>query len=165
MGYVESRLQPGEHIIFKINRGRKWYHYLLWILPYIILVPIIVFLLGYFLMPMLRSLLPDNVTMLIGVGFLVLIGLAILNDIVHYFVDELALTDRRIVGRSQNSASGWLFQKINAPLSEIASINTFNMPARLVFQFRDGRHLLIVKNLRDNKQFAEKLMEAKKSAG
>jgi hypothetical protein len=161
MSYIESQLQPGEQVLFRINRGRKWYHYLLLVLPFCVLLPILVWVIGKFFLPILAAFLPQNALLLIGSGMLVLIGAGILTDVVHFLVDELALTDRRIVGKVQGAFSAWVFQKINVPLSEIESARAMGgfASASLVIQRKNGKPNLIVKNLGLRKQFAAKLTE------
>jgi hypothetical protein len=161
MSYIESQLQPGEQVLFRINRGRKWYHYLFLVLPYLILVPILILVVGFFLLPALAVSLPETVLIVIWSGLLLLIGLGILTDVVHFLVDELALTDKRIVGKVQGAFSAWVFQKINVPLPEIESVEAMGgfASASLVIQRKDGKPDLIVRNLDSRKQFAAKLME------
>jgi hypothetical protein len=157
MSYVESQLQPGEQVLFRINRGRKWYHYLFLVLPYLILLPILILVVGFFLLPALAASLPETVLIVIGSGLLLLIGLGILTDVAHFLVDELVLTDKRIVGRAQGAFSAWVFQKINVPLSEIESATSSS--SSLVIQRKNGKPDLIVRSLDSRKQFAAKLME------
>ncbi len=161
MSYIESQLQPGEQVLFRINRGRKWYHYLFLVLPYLILVPILILVVGRFLLPGLAASLPETVLIVIWGGMLLLIGLGILTDVVHFLVDELALTDKRIVGKVQGAFSAWVFQKINVPLPEIESVEAMGgfASASLVIQRKDGKPDLIVRNLDSRKQFAAKFME------
>lgn len=162
MSYIESQLQPGEQILFRINRGRKWYHYLLLVLPYFILVPILILVVGKLFLPILAAFLPETALILTWSGLLLLIGLGILTDVVHFLVDELALTDRRIVGKVQGAFSAWVFQKINVPLSEIESIRAMGgfASASLVIRRKDGKPDLIVRNLGSCEQFAAKLTES-----
>ena len=161
MNYIRSQLQPGEQILFQINRGRKWFHYLLLFFTYCVLLPVMIWVLNNFAYPIFASILPQNVVMLIWLGLFLLIGAAMLVDILHFLVDGLALTDRRIIGRVQGSFSGWVFRKINVPVSEIESVRVaggFASPS-LVIRLRNGKSKLIVRNLGPRQQFAAKLTE------
>jgi hypothetical protein len=161
MGYIQSQLQPGEQVLFRISRRIKWYHYLLLVLPYCIVVPLFTWVMGYIFLPIFAAFLPETALIIVGSGTLILIALALLDDVMHFLVDELALTDRRIVGKVQGAFSAWVFQKISVPLSEIKSVSVvggFASP-RLEIQRKNGMPSVIVKNLASRKEFAAKLTE------
>ncbi len=161
MSYIESQLQPGEQVLFRISRRRKWYHYLLVVPAYCVLLTVLIWLVGNFFLPILAAFLSETALILIGSGLLLLIGLGILPGVIHFLVDELALTDRRIVGKVQGAFSGWVFQKISVPLSEVESVRAmggFTSPG-LEIRRKNGMPSVIVKNLGSRKEFAAKLTE------
>ncbi len=85
-----------------------------------------------------------------------LITVAIL-DLIHFFTDELALTNRRIIGRGQ-SRMYWSFRKVDLKLSEVMDIK--NKVALLEFHI-DGERPIIISRLDQNKEFVEKFYELK----
>lgn len=155
MSYIKSKLHPGERVIFRITQGRKWYHYLMLFITYFILLPILFWGIMTFAVPIISAYLPQLAVMLSVSGFMLLIGLPLLLNFIHFLVDELALTDTRIIGRAQG-ATTLVFQKIDLPLSGIESaVATANI---LTIQCKDGKNI-IFKNLSESKQFAAKIME------
>jgi hypothetical protein len=160
MSYITSQLQPGEQVLFRINRGRKWYHYLLLVIEYCILIPFLFWMLLYFLVPILGAFLPQAAALLSVGGLLLLLSLTLLLDFIHFLVDDIALTDRRIVGRAQGAMT-WVFKKIDVPFSAIGSAKAtggFASPS-LEIRRKDGKPDLFVRNLSAGKQFAAKLTE------
>ena len=160
MSSITSQLQPGEQVILRINRGRKWYHFLGLFIEYFILVPIIFWILLYLLVPMLGALLPQEIAFLPVAGLLGLISLVLLLDFIHFLVDDLVLTDRRILGRAQG-ATVLSFKKIELPLTAVASARAsggFVSPGLEILR-SDGKPALFFRNLSGSKKFVEKLTE------
>jgi hypothetical protein len=160
MSYIESQLQPGEQVLFRINRGRKWYHYILLVIEYFILAPFLFWITLYFLVPILGRFLPQAAALLSVGGLLFLLSLGLLLDFMHFLLDDIALTDRRIVGRAQGTTT-LAFQKIDVPLSVIASATATGgfVSPMLEIRRKDGKPALFMRNLGAGKQFAAKLTE------
>jgi hypothetical protein len=160
MSSINSQLQPGEQVLVRINRGRKWYHFLGLIIEFFILVPITFWLLLYLLMPMLGPLVSEEIALLMVLGLFGLIGLLLLLDFIHFWVDDVALTDRRILGTAQGSAV-FSFKKIEIPLVAVASARAsggFISPGLEILR-KDGKPALFLRNLDGNKKFVDKLAE------
>ena len=156
MSYITAQLQPGEEVLFRIKRGRKWYDYLGVVIVYFILIPFVFGVILYFLVPILGAILPQTTALLSVGGLMLLLSLALLLDLIHFLVDEIALTDRRIVGRAQGKTT-LVFQKIDMPLSAIGSAKASG--AILEIRRNDGKPDLVVRNIKDDEQFATKLTE------
>jgi hypothetical protein len=114
MSYIKSKLHPGERVIFRITQGRKWYHYLIFFIEYFILLPILFWVILTFAVPLISAYLPQPVVMISISGFLLLISFPLLLNFIHFLVDELALTDTRIIGRAQG-ATTLVFQNRSTP--------------------------------------------------
>ncbi len=155
MSYINSKLHPGERVIFRITQGRKWYHYLIFFIEYFILLPILFWVILTFGVPIISAYLPQPVVMISISSFLLLISFPLLLNFIHFLVDELALTDTRVIGRALG-ATVLVFQKIDLPLSEIESAVVTG--SILKIQCKDGKSI-IFNNLSESKQFAAKLME------
>ena len=155
MSYIKSRLQPGERVIFRIRRGRKWHHYLSMFILYFIALPLILWAMMIFVAPIIRAL-PQPAGMLLESGFLLLISIAVLLDFIHFFVDELALTNTRIIGRAMG-ATNWVFRKIDLPLSGIISAAVTG--STLKIRRKDGKNFNF-NNLSESEQFATKVMQS-----
>jgi hypothetical protein len=174
MSYVDNELEAGEEIIFKINRGRKFNHYYKTISQACITFPLIAyFIWKYFStlfvdFPQPTSVDPILVQMLVPIclsGFiygpaLALVAVAIL-DLTHFFADELALTNRRIIGRGQ-SRMYWSFPKVDLLLSEVMDIK---YKVTLLEIHVDGERPIIISRLDQNKEFVEKFYELKTRKG
>ena len=175
MSYIESQLQPGEQVMFRINRGKNWYHYLLTFIMNCIIMPITVSVMLYFISLLAAAFLPRVTAsgsttldamiplgiLLFFLGLALFIMLAVLLDLIHFFTDELALTNRRIVGRAQGQAV-WSFQKVNLPLSAVDSViagGSFLQPI-LEIERKDDKPDLLIVNIGQRKEFAKKCMEA-----
>jgi hypothetical protein len=134
MSYVNNELEAGEEIIFKINRGRKFNHYYKTISQACITFPFVAYIIWKYFstlfidFPQPTSVDPILLQILVPIclsGFiygpaLALVVVAIL-DLIHFFTDELALTNRRIIGRGQ-SRMYWSFPTVNLQLSEAMDI-------------------------------------------
>lgn len=75
MSYIESQLQPGEQVFLRINRHNKWYHYILLVITYCLVLPILLWVIGYFFFHLFAAFLSESSLILIGSGLLLLLGL------------------------------------------------------------------------------------------
>ena len=82
---------------------------------------------------------------------------AAILDLIHFFTDELALTNRRIIGRGQ-SRMYWSFPKVDLKLSEVMDIK---YKAALLEIYVDGERPIIISRLDQNKGFVEKFYKLK----
>jgi len=158
MGYIDSNLQPGEQVLLRIRRGRKWYHVLLLILGYLVLVPLTFLIIWNVLLPYLMAVLPARIALLIVLGSLGLITIALFFDFIHFLVDEIALTDRRVFGRAQG-LSAWLFPIVDLPLSLIDSVNPGMKINCFDIRLKDGKRPVTIANLSGINEFVTKLEE------
>src|SRR5512136_733576 len=127
MSHIDSQLQPGEQVLMRLNRGRKWYHFLLLVITYFILIPLLFWMLLYFTALVLGSLLPEATALSVCLGLIGFLALVMLMDFIHFVVDEVVLTDRRIFGRAQGGVV-FSFHKIDLPLTEVASAQVLGGP-------------------------------------
>jgi hypothetical protein len=131
MSYVTSQLQPGEQVLHRITKGRQWYHYVLAILMMCICAPSIGGLWIRF-NPFATFPAPGPNdpawTMLIWAtifygcmfGFPLLLLYAGLMDFLNIFLVEVALTNKRLLGRVSGAFS--LPRRVDIPLEDIESI-------------------------------------------
>jgi hypothetical protein len=134
MAYVESQLARGERIIERLNHGRT--------APQRTIAAAEVIIGGGFLASLAIRLTawarpefktqvgPHELTgaldMLLAACLLspaILIALASLATLVHVFWDDLALTDRRLVGRWQGRGP-WDFRRVDLPLQQISGVES-----------------------------------------
>ncbi len=161
MSYISSHLQPGEQVLIRTNRGRKWYHFLWMVFGYFIFLPIMAWIMLYFLVQIFGEFLSQTAALIFTGVFLIVLALGGLVDIIHFLVDDIALTDRRILGLAQG-ATTWSFKKYDIPLSVIESIRATGgalVGYSLEIQRRDVKHKLYLRNLVGSKQLAAKITE------
>lgn len=154
-----SRLQPGEHILFQIDRGRNWYHYLLLILPYLLLGPLLLWMVANVLLPILGDLLPGPAGILIAGTFVLIVLAGMVVDMIQFETNYLAFTEKRLIGRVQGTNTAWTTRPIDLPLEAVDSavaVPGFLYPA-IEIRLKDRRSAVLVRGLRRQKQFAEKL--------
>ncbi len=172
MSFVDNKLEAGEEILFKINRGRKFRHYYKMISQNVITFPVIAFFAWRYLSnlftdfpqptstdPMaIQILIPVCLLSCIYVPAIALIVVGVL-DLLHFFMDELALTNRRIIGRGQ-SRMIWPFRVFDIEVSEVLDIKNKNTYLEIRV---DGERPIIISKLFQNKEFIEKFDELKDS--
>lgn len=159
MSFIESQLQTGEQILMRANQGRQWYHFLLLFIEYCMLMPFLFWLLVIFLVPAMSAFIPEAVTMLAILGFMLLLTIPLLLNLVHFVVDDVAITNQRIVGRLMG-ATVFNFRKINLPLSAIRSASSGGIFAPgVTIQRKDGQPDMLLRNLSPGRLFAAKLGE------
>lgn len=158
MNYIEDHLQPGETIVYQIQRSRKWYHLALTIFLDLLAVFATWYMLRFleriFLQNYIRSgsLFGSN-EFIVGnlvLGLLPFLMLAALvQDFIFSFFIELALTNQRVLGR----VPGLLWTKnLVIPLAEIDSITT---KARYLCILRkDNQPAVFISGLSDQHGFA-----------
>ena len=159
MSIIESQLQPGEQVLLRVNQGRQWYHFLLLFIEYCLLIPFLFWILLQFLVPVLRAFIPEEITLLAILGLMGLISISLLFNFIHFLMDDVALTNLRILGRAQG-ATVFNFKKLDVPLSAIRSVQAGNLiTPGLTIQRKDGKPDLLLRNLNPGKPFAAKLTE------
>ena len=159
MSFIESQLQPGEQVLMRANQGRRWYHFLLLFIEYCMLMPFLFWALFIFVVPVMSAFIPEIVTMLAILGFIVLLSIPLLLNLVHFAVDEVAITNLRIVGRLMG-ATVFNFRKINVPLSAVRSASSGGIFAPgVTIERKDGNPDLLLRNLSPGRLFAAKLGE------
>ena len=159
MSVIESQLQPGEQVLMRVNQGRKWHHFLLLFIEYCVLIPFLFWMLFVFLVPIMRSFFPEAITILAILGLMLLLGISLLFNFIHFLTDDVAITNLRILGRAQG-ATVFVFRKIDLPLSAIRSAQLGNLiTPGVTIQRKDGKPDLLLRNLSPGKQFAAKLTE------
>jgi len=160
MTYIETRLQPGEELVYRTTPARHIFR-----LAVLILVGVVFILLALSI-PVLMALatqrlgrfpviwgLPDSFAILVinlGLWFLPVLAFFIFSmDTARVFACELALTDRRILGRIP---AVWLFRQFELPIHEIALVS--QVGGRVVFKLKSGR-LISVSGFQNAGQFVE----------
>jgi hypothetical protein len=170
MSYVDNELQAGEEILFKVNRGRKFIHHYKVVSQNVIGLPLLAFFAWRYLSALfidfpqptsvdpiaIQILVPVCLSSCIYVPALALIIVGIL-DLIHFFTDELALTNRRIIGRGQSRLI-WPFRTFNLKLSDIVDVK--NKGTFLEIDLHRERPVIISK-LDKNKEFVDKFLEIK----
>lgn len=162
MSEDSETLQPGERLLVRIDRGRKLYHYVMLVLPYLLLLPLLLWMVGNVLLPILADLLPQAAGILVAGGFLLVILAGMVVDMLHFERDFLALTDRRVFGRTQGPSSAWVSQTVDLPLTEIESVAMVNgfLSPTLEIRRKGRKPPVLVRGLRGLQGFAVRLNEA-----
>lgn len=165
MSFVDNELEAGEEIIFKINRGRKFQHYYKVISQAGITFPLIAFFAWRYLsalfidFPQPTSVDPILVQTLVPIclsgliyGPAAALVIAGVLDLIHFFRDDLALTNRRIIGRVQSRVS-WSFRTVDLKLSEVTDVKN---KVGFLEIYIDGERPIIISRLDQSKEFVEK---------
>ena len=162
MSESDAELQAGERLLYRIDRGRKWQHYLLLVLPYLLLLPVLLWMVANVLLPILASLLPSAAGMLVAGSFLLLILAGMVVDMLHFERDFLAITDRRVFGRTQGPYSAWASQTVDLPLTEIESVRMVNgfLSPTLEIHRKGRKPPVLVRGLRGLHGFARQLNDS-----
>ena len=131
MSYVDSQLQPGEQVLHLLTKGRQWYHYLLAVVLLFLCAPLIgglwISFNPFATFPMPGSSDPAwtwliwySVAYGCTFGFPVLLLYAGLMDLLNIFLVQVALTNKRLLGRV--SGLFLLPRAIDIPLEDVESI-------------------------------------------
>lgn len=159
MNYIESQLQPEERILLRANQGRKWYHFLMIFILFCLLMPLAFWLIYYFLAPILGTIIPTEYAILTVLGFLGLMSISLLFIFIHFLLDEVALTNMRVLGRVRG-ATEFGFKKVEIPLSAIRSVRSGSFLDSSVIIFRnDGKEDMLIRKITPRKEFVAKLTE------
>jgi hypothetical protein len=161
MSEEDEALQPGERLLLRIDRGREWHHYVMLVLPYLLL-PLLLWMVLNVLLPILSDLLPGAAGILVAGGFLLVILAGMVVDMLHFERDFLARTDRRVFGRTQGPSSAWVSQTVDLPLTEIESVAMVNgfLSPTLEIRRKGRKPAVQVRGLRGLQGFAMRLNEA-----
>lgn len=170
MGIVDKELEAGEAVIFKIDRGRTIKHYYQVIAQAVFVFPSLAFFCWRYFSallvdfpqpttvdPMLVQLLVPSALLGCMYGPALILVLVSIMDLVHFFTDELALTNRRIIGRGQ-SRMYWSFRKVDLKLSNIVEIK--DKITKLEIHI-EGEPPVVISRLHRNKEFVEKFCQLK----
>ena len=133
MSYLTSQLKPGEEILYLVNRGRRWFHYASLIVAIVFIVAIMS-VWNFLFTPTLSSIPvpgPNDPTwewatwfaFVYGgtYGFPSIVFFITLRGVRHFFVVEVALTNKRLLGRTPIGRFAWL-RRVDIPLEDIESI-------------------------------------------
>jgi hypothetical protein len=172
MGFIENQLELGESVVFKIGRGRKFKDYDGTVFRAFVLFPYFGYLIWKFFSdlfsdfpmpiasdpPMAQFLVPACLSSCMYGPGLMFISLGIL-DVIHLFTDEIALTNKRIIGRAQSQYI-WSFRPIDVRLEDVRDINIKNLS--LEIHTNDDRPIRISR-LDQQQEFIEKFRQIKQT--
>ena len=131
MSYTTSQLQPGEQVLHLVTKGRQWYHYLFAVLMLFLCAPLIGILwisfnpFATFPMPGPSDpawtwLIWYTIQYGCTFGFPLLLIYAGIMDLLNIFLVEVALTNKRLLGRVSGPFS--IPRSVDIPLEDIESI-------------------------------------------
>jgi hypothetical protein len=160
MAYIESILQPGEELVYTTTPTRHFLR-LFWLalagVIFILLAVAVPVFMAYTTQrfgrfPVIWGL-PDSVPVLIitlGLWLLPVLAFFIFSmEAAQIFACELAVTDRRILGRIP---ALWIFRQLELPINEIALVS--QVGSRVVFKLKTGQ-LISVNGFQNAGQFVE----------
>ncbi len=160
MPYVDSHLQAGEQVLYRVNRGRAWYDYLLAFAMLFVLAPLVLGVYFFAMIIVTRSIatsLPTGpegalIAALVGLVILVFVPLfaaiSAIVEFVAFWLTDMALTDRRILGRALGRNRIWL-RTVDIPVQDIAKVHRFRLSALMTIERKSTRHAQVLGPFKD----------------
>lgn len=149
VSYIDSRLRPGEKVLFHVQRSRDWPHLAKSLVIDVLILAAAILLARYLNHSMVQSYLSSGplgglggfVAASLLTGFLpILVFVALAQDFAFTFFVELALTDRRILGR----IAGPLWTRtLDLPHSQVRGVQGGPFGYLIIQRYRGRPDLLI----------------------
>lgn len=164
MSYVDSHLQAGEQILYRINRGRAWYDYLWAFVSFLLLTPLVlsIYIFGMTLtVRVIAASLPASpegelITALVALALLAFMPvLAVISqgvEFVAFWLTDVALTDRRILGRALGRNRLWL-RTFDIPAQDVAKVHRFRLSSLVAIERKSTRRAAVLGPFKDFKGF------------